>query len=120
MSAADKVSWLGGMLGLFTGFSVVSGFEIVYWLFFKILFHKTKPGVDPQKQKDLCDECEKRAEDEEENKTLRDKVSKQEARLEELEKGFTILKQMQMDGSRPGAFFDAIFKEKSSKEMNDL
>ena len=119
MSAADKVSWLGGMLGLFTGFSVVSGFEIVYWLFFKILFHKAKPGVDPQKQKDQCDECEKRTEDEEKNKTLRDKVSKQDARLEELEKGFTMLKQMQLDGSRPGAFFDVIFKEKQKSSKND-
>ena len=40
MSFADKVSWVGGMLGLFTGFSLISGFEILYWLWFKVVFHK--------------------------------------------------------------------------------
>ena len=40
MSFADKVSWVGGMLGLFTGFSLISGFEILYWLWFKVIFHK--------------------------------------------------------------------------------
>ena len=39
MSFADKVSWVGGMLGLFTGFSLISGLEILYWLWFKIVLH---------------------------------------------------------------------------------
>ena len=109
MSAADKVSWLGGMLGLFTGFSVVSGFEIVYWLCFKILFHKTKPEVDSLKDNvTLCHQCEKKTEDEE-NKDLRDRVL-------EIENELRMLKQIQLDDSRAGAFFDAIFKDKSSKE----
>ena len=36
MSLSDKVSWVGGMMGLFTGFSVISGIEILYWLWFKV------------------------------------------------------------------------------------
>ena len=37
MSFSDKVSWVGGMMGLFTGFSVISGIEILYWLWFKVI-----------------------------------------------------------------------------------
>ena len=36
MSFSDKISWVGGMLGLFTGFSLISGLEILYWLWFKV------------------------------------------------------------------------------------
>ena len=37
MSLSDKISWVGGMMGLFTGFSVISGIEILYWLWFKVI-----------------------------------------------------------------------------------
>ena len=37
MSISDKISWVGGMMGLFTGFSVISGIEILYWLWFKVI-----------------------------------------------------------------------------------
>ena len=47
MSVSDKLSWIGGMAGLFTGFSVISGFEIVYWLTFKVLLHKKDVKVEP-------------------------------------------------------------------------
>ena len=48
MSFGDKVSWIGGMLGLFTGFSLISGFEIIYWLWFKVILHdKDKASVEP-------------------------------------------------------------------------
>ena len=47
MTISDKLSWIGGMLGLFTGFSVISGVEILYWLFFIILCKK-KGHVDPE------------------------------------------------------------------------
>lgn len=40
MSFSDKISWVGGMMGLFTGFSVISALEIMYWLWFKVLLHK--------------------------------------------------------------------------------
>ena len=46
MSFADKVSWVGGMLGLFTGFSLLSGFEILYWLWFKIIIHSKDQEVE--------------------------------------------------------------------------
>ena len=42
MSTSDKLSWIGGTMGLFTGFSVISGLEILYWLWFKILIYKRK------------------------------------------------------------------------------
>ena len=51
MSVSDKLSWIGGMCGLFTGFSVISGFEILYWLIFKILFHKKGSKVDIEEVK---------------------------------------------------------------------
>jgi len=46
MSFSDKVSWIGGNLGLFTGFSLLSGFEIIYWVFLKIVpkMFSTGPG----------------------------------------------------------------------------
>ena len=48
MSFGDKVSWIGGMLGLFTGFSLISGFEIIYWLWFKVILHdKDGAAVEP-------------------------------------------------------------------------
>ena len=33
MTAVDMVSNIGGTLGLFCGFSLLSGVEIVYWAF---------------------------------------------------------------------------------------
>ena len=35
MTWSDKVSWVGGNMGLFTGFSLISGFELLYWIWFK-------------------------------------------------------------------------------------
>lgn len=32
-TVADKISSVGGTLGLFTGFSILSIFEAVYWLY---------------------------------------------------------------------------------------
>ena len=42
LSLADKISWVGGNLGLLTGFSIVSGMELLYWLIFKILLKSKK------------------------------------------------------------------------------
>ena len=47
MSFSDKISWVGGMMGLFTGFSVISAIEILYWLWFKVVFHKHDTEVEP-------------------------------------------------------------------------
>ena len=35
MTWSDKISWIGGNMGLFTGFSLISGFEFLYWITFK-------------------------------------------------------------------------------------
>merc|ERR1711879_749923 len=40
MTWSDKISWIGGNMGLFTGFSVISGVELLYWIIFKVFFHK--------------------------------------------------------------------------------
>ena len=53
MSLSDKISWIGGMMGLFTGFSVISGIEILYWLWFKVVLHKDEiePAEEDLKEK---------------------------------------------------------------------
>ena len=56
MSMSDKISWVGGMMGLFTGFSVISGLEIIYWLWFKVLLHG-KNEVAPEDTKIEDDKC---------------------------------------------------------------
>ena len=33
VTAVDMISNIGGTLGLFTGFSLLSGVEILYWIF---------------------------------------------------------------------------------------
>ena len=53
MSVSDKISWVGGMMGLFTGFSVISGFEILYWVWFKVLFHKKDVQVAPTPENEV-------------------------------------------------------------------
>ena len=57
---SDKISWvsfvflfvdlfklfvqIGGNMGLFTGFSVISGIEIIYWIWFKVLLLQAPIG----------------------------------------------------------------------------
>ena len=31
-NVSDKISVLGGTIGLFTGMSILSGFEVVFWM----------------------------------------------------------------------------------------
>ena len=52
MSTSDKISWVGGMMGLFTGFSVISGAEILYWIIFKVLLHKPDTEGDLESRLD--------------------------------------------------------------------
>ncbi|CAB4064106.1 ASICN [Lepeophtheirus salmonis] len=37
VSIFDQISAIGGQLGLFTGFSLISGFEVIYWIFSLLL-----------------------------------------------------------------------------------
>ena len=45
MGLLDYISQIGGLLGLFIGFSVISAIEIVYWITFRFARNKlsTKP-----------------------------------------------------------------------------
>lgn len=37
MTFLDYVAQIGGLLGLFIGFSVISGIEIIYWCTFRLV-----------------------------------------------------------------------------------
>ena len=45
MGLLDYISQIGGLLGLFIGFSVISAIEVVYWITFRFARNKlsTKP-----------------------------------------------------------------------------
>ena len=105
MSASDKISWVGGMMGLFTGFSVISGFEILYWVWFKVLFHKKDVQVAPETEK----EQEKEKLPSNNVDDLANKVNGMKSDLEELKirmKSFPHL-----EDPKAGLFFDAIFND---------
>ena len=78
MSLSDKISWIGGMLGLFTGFSVISFLEILYWLTFKVILHKDE--IEPE-QEDLQKKVNKM---EDEQKNSDEKIKTLEVLLEEI------------------------------------
>ena len=46
MGLLDYISQIGGLLGLFIGFSVISAIEVVYWITFRFARNKlsTKPN----------------------------------------------------------------------------
>ena len=71
MSFSDKISWIGGMMGLFTGFSVISGIEIFYWLWFKVILHKN--SVE-QSDEDLKEEVVQLKSELEQNKSKVDSL----------------------------------------------
>ena len=45
MGLLDYISQIGGLLGLFIGFSVISAIEVVYWITFRLARNKlsTRP-----------------------------------------------------------------------------
>ena len=104
MSFSDKISWIGGMMGLFTGFSVISGLEIMYWLWFKVLLHarEVEPAEEDLQQKfdELKNENEK-------------EISSLKLELQEIKMK---LKVGQSGDPKAGAFFDAIFDDPEAKE----
>ena len=108
MSFSDKISWVGGMMGLFTGFSVISGLEIMYWLWFKVLLHaKEVEPVDEDLQKQFD---ELKNENEKEINSL--KMELQEVKMK--------LKGCQSGDPKAGAFFDAIFIDPEAKESLEI
>ena len=128
MTIADKLSWIGGMMGLFMGFSVISGVEILYWLFFIILCKK-KGHVDPENTGVLS--YDSKVKENEKIKQLEEKfmkqvqeTDKQKEQIGDLEKKFEILqmiqKQSEFGDSHAGSFFDAIFRTSVDKQENDI
>ena len=104
MKISDKLSWIGGMIGLFTGFSVISGLEIIYWIWFKVLFQKKKVE---QKEVKSCKDCQKLRDDYDENMKRIDnelKLLQFKAKSSEFE---------------AGAFFDAIFNDVEAQKSDD-
>ena len=97
MTFSDKISWMGGMAGLFTGFSVISGLEIMYWLWFKVLFHKKDVKVDTS--------------EENEKDGLKKEVANLKTQVEEL---MLKMKATHTEDVAVGMAFDAIFNDPSA------
>ena len=95
MSTSDKISWVGGMMGLFTGFSVISLLEILYWLWFKVIFHQ-KNDVVP----------EKKPENDTKIDILMEKYEQLQNEMEELKMN---MKHKHSEDDKMNAYFDAIF-----------
>ena len=88
MSFADKVSWVGGMLGLFTGFSLISGLEVLYWLWFKIVLHDPDQADTREVTPVTSISVDEKMMDKESLvsvKELRQKMSEMEMKIERLE-----------------------------------
>ena len=111
MTISDKLSWIGGMIGLFVGFSVISGIEILYWLFFIILC-KIKNNVEVDLEKTDLGMCDK----DWKAKFLKQEedMKKQNEKVDDLEKKFEMFQMFQKHSefgdSNAGSFFDALFK----------
>ena len=114
MSLSDKISWVGGMMGLFTGFSVISGLEILYWLWFKVVFNKqNKVGVEQDKRKISYveeEESKQLAELRGEVAALRTSVAQMSAQLRAAARPKTT------DGPQPTRYFDAIFNDVEAQQ----
>ena len=109
MSASDKISWVGGMMGLFTGFSVISGFEILYWVWFKVLFHKKDVQVAPETDKD--EKTEKPADN------IDDIANKMDAMRSDLDEMKMRMKNFpHIEDPKAGLFFDAIFNDLEAQQ----
>ena len=55
-SLVDKISMIGGMLGLFTGFSVISGIEIMYFIIrvFLKIYQSQRRNEEQQQKRECC------------------------------------------------------------------
>ena len=120
MSLSDKISWVGGMMGLFTGFSVISGIEILYWLWFKVLLHKSDGQVAPapeeaEEKGDAQDAVDQGGQD--------DKMMAMQMKMEGLQSEVDELKIRMKNGHgddpKAGMFFDAIFNDVEAQQKTD-
>ena len=104
MSTSDKISWIGGMMGLFTGFSVISGLEIIYWLWFKVLIHK-RNSVEPEPQSDKSEE------------DLKQKVDNIQNELQDIK---VKLQREHFGDKKSAIFFDAIFNDIEAQDVSKV
>ena len=88
-------------MGLFTGFSVISGMEIIYWLWFKVLLHK-RNSVSPS---DTTDQPEE---------DLRQKVDNLQNELQDIK---TQLQRARFGDKKSAIFFDAIFNDVEAQNI---
>ena len=98
-------------MGLFTGFSVISGLEIMYWLWFKVLLHASE--VEPENE-DLQQKVDEMKTELGENEK---KINNLELELQEIKMK---LKGGQSGDPKAGAFFDAIFIDPEAKESLEI
>ena len=90
-------------MGLFTGFSVISGMEIIYWLWFKVLLHK-RNSVSPS---DTTDQPEE---------DLRQKVDNLQNELQDIK---TQLQRAHFGDKKSAIFFDAIFNDVEAQNIHN-
>ena len=88
-------------MGLFTGFSVISGLEIIYWLWFKVLLHK-RNSVSPS---DPTDELEE---------GLKQKVDHLQNELQDIK---SQLQRARFGDKKSAIFFDAIFNDVEAQNI---
>ena len=88
-------------MGLFTGFSVISGMEIIYWLWFKVLLHK-RNSVSPS---DTTDQPED---------DLRQKVDNLQNELQDIK---SQLQRAHFGDKKSAIFFDAIFNDVEAQNI---
>ena len=102
MSTSDKISWIGGMMGLFTGFSVISGLEIIYWLWFKVLIHRKNsvaPSTSPEPSED----------------TLEQKVDNIQNEIRDIK---IKIQKGHFGDKKSAIFFDAIFNDVEAQDIS--
>ena len=104
MSISDKISWVGGMMGLFTGFSVISGMEIIYWLWFKVVFNK-KTKVAPEDENDTVKKLRH------EVATLRKEFADMKFKMKSQQK------EQENHKNSTDKYFDAIFNDMESEQI---
>ena len=92
-------------MGLFTGFSVISALEIVYWLWFKVIINK-RNSVKPSTQ----------AEEEEED--LKQKVDNLQNELQDIRLKLQRGHYGHLGDKKSGMFFDVIFNDIEAQDMS--
>ena len=113
MSTSDKISWVGGMMGLFTGFSVISLIEIFYWLWFKVIFNQ-KNSVVPQEKPENDTKIDIMMEKYEE---LQDEIKKCEHLQNEINELRMNMKNKHSEDDKMNAYFDAIFYDVEAQNV---